>query len=109
MYGSMHLQYEILGCTVKYFNISHCNPNTKLWYDKILHYFVIFLVFVRRERKRESERARERDRQTDRQTHPPTAIYIYIINEQPVFGQAQAGFLQLLLGVTLETCAWNAW
>ena len=115
MYGFIHLQCEMLGCNVKYWDISCIllglrrplhYANMKLWYDKILHYFVIFLVFVRRARERESERASERERETGPPTH--SNIYLYT-NEQPVFGQAQPGFLQLLLGVTLETCAWNPW
>jgi hypothetical protein len=70
----------------------------KLWYDNILHYFVIFLVFVCRERnreserKRESERARERARQTDRQTHPPTAKFIYIIMSNLFLGRRRQAF-----------------
>ena len=114
MYGFIHLQCEILCCNVKYWGVSCIlfglrrslqYAIMKLWCDKILHYFVIFLCFCAQS-ERERERASERERQTDPPTH--RNIYLYT-NEQPVFGQAQAGFLQLLLGVRLETCAWNPW
>jgi len=55
-----------------------------LWYDTILHYFVLFLDFVRREKEkqREKERGREGERERgkegERPTHPQEYIFIYL-------------------------------